>query len=270
MTVSNFKNALRFTLKYEGGYVDHPADPGGATNLGITHRTLAAFRGRSVTKADVRALTHDEAAKIYKLRYWDKIEGDALPLGVDLAVFDYAVNSGPAKAAKALQKIVGVTADGVIGMDTLDAAKARDPSELINAICDERLAFVKRLKTWRAFGKGWSSRIAAVRKTALKMAKAGGAAVDESAGEPTGKARPTDKSLAKSTTAGAAAAAGAAGAATPAIEAIKQAQEAAEAGKGIWDVAISVGPWVLLALVIAGAAAYIIWERRRRSREEGV
>lgn len=269
MSSSNFQACLRFTLKYEGGYVDHPADPGGATNLGITIAVLSAWRGRTVTKAEVKALKVDEAGAIYRARYWDKVEASKLPPGVDLAVFDYAVNSGPARAAKALQRVVGVAADGVVGMDTIQAVASRKPRDVIAALCDERLRFVKSLKTWATFGKGWSNRIGAVKSAALRMAANEAPADTASTPAPT-KAKASDKSAAKDPANVAATAGGIASSVPATVEAIKQAQEAAEAGKGVWDVAASVGPWVMLALLGAAFAAYIIWERRKRAKEEGV
>ncbi|WP_082555208.1 glycoside hydrolase family 108 protein [Devosia sp. Root635] len=112
----NFARALSAVLKQEGGYVDHPADPGGATNMGITHKTLARWRMVSpwwkLPKSAVMELQRPEAAKIYRANYWDAVRGDDLPSGLDLALFDFAVNSGPGRAVKMLQTIVGVTADG--------------------------------------------------------------------------------------------------------------------------------------------------------------
>lgn len=269
MAKSNFGDCLRFTLKYEGGFSDHPADPGGATNLGITIGVLRSWRGEAVTKADVRSLTLNEAGQIYKARYWDKVEADKLPPGVDLVVFDYAVNSGPARAAKALQRIVGVAVDGIVGDDTIRAVHTRNSKDVITALCDERLRFVKSLRTWKTFGKGWSARISAVRAAALRMAS-GSDPGDVSAAPAPAKAKTQDKSAGKDPANAAAAAAGAAGAIAPAVEAVKQASEAAEAGKGIMDFVTTAGPWVLLAILIVGFAGYIIWQRRKMAREEGV
>lgn len=269
MAKSNFNDSLRFTLKYEGGYVDHPQDPGGATNLGITIGVLQSWRGNPVTKADVRALSKAEAGNIYKARYWNKVDGDRLPPGVDLAVFDYAVNSGPARSAKALQRIVGVAADGIVGDDTIRAVHARNPKDVIAALCDERLRFVKSLKTWKTFGKGWSARISAVRAAALRMAS-GSDPGDVSETPAPAKAKAQDKSAVKDPANAAAAAAGAAGAIAPTVEAVKQASEAAEAGKGIMDFVTTAGLWALLAILIVGFAGYIIWQRRKMAREEGV
>lgn len=168
---SRFMACLAEILKHEGGYVDHPDDPGGATNLGITHKTLASWRGRPVTKQDVRDLTVTEASAIYRARYWNPVRGDSLPPGVDLAVFDFAVNSGPAKATMVLQSVLGVADDGVIGPITLAAlARAPGPATVIIGVCDARLAFLRRLSTWPTFGRGWTRRVSEVSAAGLKAA----------------------------------------------------------------------------------------------------
>ena len=107
MAAANFERALPLVLKHEGGYVDHPNDPGGATNLGVTIGTLSSWLGRPATKAEVKALTRATVAPIYRKNYWAAIRGDELPAGLDYAVFDFAVNSGPKRAAMALQRAVG-------------------------------------------------------------------------------------------------------------------------------------------------------------------
>lgn len=167
---ANFQRSLAAVLKHEGGYVDHPADPGGATNMGITFATLQAWRGRPITKVDVQNLTKAEAGQIYKARYWDRVQGDHLPYGVDFAVFDFAVNSGVSRAAIFLQEIVGVAPDGKIGPLTLSAVAKWDSVKLVEKLCANRLAFVKRLSTWPTFGKGWSRRISEVLHLAKDMA----------------------------------------------------------------------------------------------------
>jgi lysozyme family protein len=165
--VDRFAACLTEVLKHEGGYADHPADPGGATNMGITHTTLAAWRGKPVTRQDVRALTRDEAAAIYRARYWDVIRGDDLPRGVDLCVFDFAVNSGPARAARSLQAALGVEMDGTIGPLTLAAAAKREPRALISDLCARRLAFLRSLSTYSVFGRGWERRVSEIEAAAL-------------------------------------------------------------------------------------------------------
>ncbi len=169
MASDNFSNCLAFTLRYEGGYVDHPGDPGGATNLGVTHATLALWRGRAVSKTDVRALTRAEAGAIYRKLYWDAVGADAFAPGVDAAMFDHAVHSGPKAAVKALQKAIGVRVDGVAGAATRAALAYSDPTRTILALCRSRRAFLARLSTYPTFGRGWMARIAALEKTALAM-----------------------------------------------------------------------------------------------------
>lgn len=168
---ARFAACLAEVLRHEGGYVDHPNDPGGATNLGITRATLSDWRGRPVTKSEVRALTVAEASAIYRARYWDPVRGDALPPGVDLAVFDFAVNSGPGRAARTLQQVLGVTQDGAIGPITLAAiARAPGPVTIIMDLCDARMRFLRGLGTWPTFGRGWTRRVAEVEAAAMGVA----------------------------------------------------------------------------------------------------
>ncbi len=170
MTAANFTRALELVLAHEGGYADHPKDPGGATNLGITHATLTRWRGRPVSKAEVRALTRSEAGDIYRKQYWDAVRGDALPSGLDLAVFDYAVNSGPARAAKVLQRLVAVTVDGRIGPQTLAALEGRDAGRLIRELSAARRSFLARLDAFAVFGRGWMARVDGTERAALALA----------------------------------------------------------------------------------------------------
>ena len=147
-------------LAYEGGFVNHPKDPGGATNQGITQRTYDAYRRRiGHATQSVRLIDNVERDTIYRVQYWDVIRGDDLPSGVDAAVYDFAVNSGPSRAAKFLQSVVGAKQDGVIGLQTLDAAARLDPVVVIERLCADRMSFLRGLKTWGTFGKGWSRRI---------------------------------------------------------------------------------------------------------------
>lgn len=171
MAAANFERALALVLVHEGGYVDHPKDPGGATNLGITIGTLSAWLGRPATKAEVRALTAATVAPIYRRNYWDAIRADELPAGVDYCAFDFAVNSGRKRGAMSLQRAVGVADDGAVGKITLAAAAGKPAAQTIERICADRLAFLRRLSTWPTFGKGWSSRVEGVRAEALAMAR---------------------------------------------------------------------------------------------------
>jgi lysozyme family protein len=167
---ANFDSALQAVLHHEGGYVNHPADPGGMTNLGVTKRVWEEWVGHEVDEAAMRALTPEIVGPMYKAKYWDKIKGDDLPSGVDYAVFDAAVNSGPGRAAKWLQGCVGVEQDGGIGPKTLAAVAKHDPAELVEDYAKRRLSFLMDLPHWVTFGKGWGRRVAAVQTVAATMA----------------------------------------------------------------------------------------------------
>lgn len=165
----NFEQCLALVLKHEGGFVNHPKDPGGMTNLGVTKRVWEEWVGHPVDEAAMRALTVQNVAPLYKKNYWDKIKGDQLPMGVDYACFDLAVNSGVGRAAKILQQAVGVSADGAIGPATLDAVAKANARDLATEICDLRLNFLQSLPTWATFGRGWGRRVSEVEETAFKM-----------------------------------------------------------------------------------------------------
>ena len=165
----NLLPAMVALLKHEGGFVNHPKDPGGMTNLGVTQRVWEEWVGRTVDETEMRVLSPSKVAPMYKQKYWDKIHGDNLPSGVDLAVFDCCVNSGPGRAAKMLQKVLGVTQDGAIGPQTLLKATTIDSSKLITDYNTERLAFLRALSTWNTFGKGWSRRVAEVTEEAINL-----------------------------------------------------------------------------------------------------
>ena len=175
-----FDACLPQVLHHEGGYVDHPRDPGGATNRGITRKTLARWRNISpwwrLPKSEVRALGLAETAAIYRSRFWSTSGAGQSPGGLDLALFDYAVNSGPTRAVKALQGLVGTRRDGLFGPRTRAALAAQIGAiglhALIAALCDQRLGFVERLAAFAVFGKGWRRRIADIRAAALAMAGA--------------------------------------------------------------------------------------------------
>ena len=157
----NYPFCLKQILRYEGGKVDDPRDPGGRTAFGITQATYNDWLTKhGLDRKDVFTISQDEVAAIYKQNYWDKIRGDDLPDGLDLAVMDYAVNSGVGRAAKTLQSIVGTTPDGIIGDKTIAAAKAY----VAIALTNKRLSFLQKLSTWAVFGRGWQNRINDVKK----------------------------------------------------------------------------------------------------------
>ena len=168
---SNFDKCLALMLAHEGGFVNHPQDPGGMTNLGVTKRVWEEWTGHEVDEKQMRALTPELVAPLYKRKYWDAVRADDLVSGVDYAVFDVAVNSGAGRAIKFLQSCVGVDADGGFGPRTLDAVKVaeQNPERLIELYCAKRLEFLQSLKTFETFGKGWSRRVAEVKEKALAM-----------------------------------------------------------------------------------------------------
>jgi lysozyme family protein len=158
-------------IAHEGGFVNHPKDPGGMTNLGVTKRVWEEWVGHEVDEKQMRALTPEIVAPLYKRKYWDAVRADDLVAGVDYCVFDVAVNSGPGRAIKFLQSCVGTTPDGGFGAITLAAVKEaeKDPARLIELYCARRLEFLQSLKTFETFGKGWSRRVQEVKDKALKM-----------------------------------------------------------------------------------------------------
>lgn len=167
---SRFDTCLKPLLEHEGGNDDDIHDPGGRTSRGIIQSEYDAYRrhhGRAVR--DVWAAADDEVRDIYRTEYWNVMRCDDLPPGVDYAVFDYGVNSGIARAAKELQRVVGTSQDGQIGPKTVAAAR-RTPISVINILSDERLAFLITLPTWKRYGRGWTTRVQDVRSLATKMA----------------------------------------------------------------------------------------------------
>jgi lysozyme family protein len=166
----DFDRAVAVVFRLEGGYVSHPLDPGGPTRFGVTKATLARARGRPVSDADVMALDQSEAKQIYRARYWDAVRADALPAGVDLAVFDCAVNSGPGRALALLRQALALPRSDERDAATLEAARRADPARLISEFCRLRLGFLQRLPTWPVFGRGWTRRVGFIEREALAMA----------------------------------------------------------------------------------------------------
>lgn len=150
----NFDAALGFTLRFEGGYVNHPKDPGGHTNKGITLTTMRRYKP-GATVADLKAIPDSLVARIYRVGYWNVVSGDTLASGVDAAVFDYGVNSGPPAAKKSLMKVIG-------GSDI----------QTIKKLCARRLSIYRGFRHWSTFGKGWTRRVTALEAFAVKLAVA--------------------------------------------------------------------------------------------------
>ena len=168
---SNFDKCLAMLLEHEGGYVNSKHDRGGMTNLGVTKRVYDEWIGRESTEQEMRDLTPDDVAPIYKKNYWDRVKGDQLPSGVDWCAFDWAVNSGSGRPAKAIQRAVGATQDGAIGNQTLGLVAEKDPKFIIDYVYTVRQAFYESLDDFKHFGRGWSRRNTETLHQAMKMAE---------------------------------------------------------------------------------------------------
>lgn len=183
--LANYKDILKRVLVHEGGFVNNAKDPGGATMKGVTQAVYNAFRDlHDLPRRSVRHLEQSELEAIYDRQYWDKVAGDALPSGIDYAVFDGAVNSGVGQAVKWLQRELKVRGlydgldDGIIGLKTLAGLrKLNDHAAVIKGICARRLAFMRTIKhkktgrrLWLDFGDGWTARVTGVKSHAVTLA----------------------------------------------------------------------------------------------------
>jgi len=166
---NNFDKCLHMLLEHEGGYVNNVHDKGGMTNLGVTKRVYDKWIGRESTEQEMRDLTPDDVAPIYKKNYWNRVKGDQLPSGLDWACFDWAVNSGSGRPAKAVQRAVGATQDGAIGNQTLGLIAEKDPKFIIDYVYTVRQAFYESLDDYKHFGRGWSRRNTETLHQAMKM-----------------------------------------------------------------------------------------------------
>jgi len=164
-----FAACLPVILHHEGGWADHPKDPGGATKKGVNLATYSKYLGRQATKDELRNISDADIQQIYRSLYWNRAACDQLPTGVDLVVFDMAVNSGPGRAVKLLQEIVGSTPDGGIGPQTLAAVAKQNPLSLIEQYSEARRVFYKSLGAYVTFGKGWLRRTDEVEAEAIKQ-----------------------------------------------------------------------------------------------------
>lgn len=256
--MGNFERCQAITEAWEGGWSDHARDPGGKTMYGITQATLSAWLGRPATATEIRNLSKEQARQIYRKNYWDRVAGDELPSGVDLCIYDFGVNSGPQRAVKSLQGALDLKADGWVGELTISAVKDADRRELINRLCDRRLAFLKDLETWDTFGKGWSNRVADIRKRALAMI--GGGAQPRAPEVPSGgtakalPAAPVEKSVSTEQKVGAGSLLG------------------AGAILGFWrdyrDV-LTDPAFLGLLLVLGAVAAFLLWRKAKPVEADG-
>ncbi len=165
----NFEYCFQHVLVSEGGFSNHSADPGGITCLGVTKSVYEEWLKRPVTEQEMRDLKPDDVRELYRVKYWNRVKGDDLPKGVDLCVFDFAVNSGVHRGASFLQRTVGAKSDGIIGPQTLFMVKNNDPQDLIQRYCEARLRFLRGLYTFSTFGRGWTARVEKVEKDALSL-----------------------------------------------------------------------------------------------------
>ena len=167
--LSNWPTSLALMLKSEGHFVNHPSDPGGMTNLGVTKKAWEAWVKHPVDEAEMRSLTPEIVAPFYKAQYWNPCKCDELPLGVDYAVFDFAVNAGVGRASKTLQTALGTAADGIVGKNTMSLANGCDPDEFLEKFSRLKEQFYRSLQTFDVFGKGWMRRVSEVHHAAEGM-----------------------------------------------------------------------------------------------------
>lgn len=164
-----FKKCLELVLKSEGGFVNHPSDPGGRTNLGVTQAVWEEWVGHPVSEKDMKALTPEKVAPMYEMKYWRTAYCEKLPQGLNLLVFSMAVNAGTGRAVKLLQKCLGCVEDGVIGRNTMAEINKLRPVDLVDRYSETRKAFYEGLKTFPVFGKGWIIRVDKERLEALEL-----------------------------------------------------------------------------------------------------
>ena len=173
----NFDKCFALVLRTEGGFQDDPHDKGnrlsdgrlGSTNMGVTQATWEAWVGHEVTHDDMKALTPADIEPLYKKNFWASCRCDELPEGLDYALYDLAVNSGVGRAIRFLQMVLGIRADGVMGVETMRAVNSSDDRDLIKKLCDYRLTFLQGLPDWNRYGTTWGNRVASVEKTAVSM-----------------------------------------------------------------------------------------------------
>ena len=169
MAAENYVTCLEMILHHEGGYVNHPKDPGGETNLGVTKRVYEDFGG---TK-DMKDLVREDVEPIYKKNYWDRMKCDDVPAGLDLCLFDFGVNAGTGRSAKYLQRMIGTVADGGIGTNTLKALgnyiEEVGTEGAIKNFQSKRQEYYESLSTFETFGRGWTRRVDETTEAALGM-----------------------------------------------------------------------------------------------------
>lgn len=297
MASRRFDICLAETLRWESGepqipggairkgkwsYADDPHDPGGPTMVGVIQRVYDAWRrNQGLAPRPVRGIEDHEVRAIYRDQYWSPVRGDDLPAGVDLCVFDFAVNSGVGRAIRYLQRAVGVTPDGHLGEATMAAVRATDPVTLVGRLMADRTQFVRGIRHYWRFGKGWERRLAGIGREALAMAAPGGRAlpVTEVATpsiEPANARATQDppNNMAQSTEGNAAVMVGGTSGVTLAVETSTAVAKATDPETGfsvlafLLTLAQSTTFWT--AAFALGGAAYIWLRRRHRMLTEAV
>lgn len=240
-----FEICIAEVLRHEGGFSDHIEDKGGATNFGIslsyarTQGSMLDLNGDGqVDRADILLVTADTAKMVYRNWFWKDVRGDDLPAGVDLSVFDFAVNSGPGRAIKFLQDVLGVTVDGVFGPATLAAVRNADATSVVNALNQKRLAWLKTLGTWDTFGRGWAARVNSVQNKSLEMVGNPRMTVAEAATTDTGKGAISTAAIAAGVT---------------------MLTQAEPALKALGELT----PWVAVALILAALVGVLVWRTKQ-------
>jgi lysozyme family protein len=167
----NFKECLALILKSEGGYINHPSDPGGRTNFGVTQRVWEEYTGHEADEKIMRGLTPEKVAPLYEQRYWRPCYGEILPRGLDFLCFSFGVNAGSGRSVKLLQQSLGLVSDGVIGPRVMQKLRESNIADVIKGFSESRREYYKSLKTFPIFGKGWLNRVDHEEAQALNMAK---------------------------------------------------------------------------------------------------
>lgn len=276
MATAGFKRAMPYLLVHEGGKVDHPSDPGGRTNQGVTQRVYNGYRVRKNLKTrDVYLMTAAERDAIYREQYWSVIKADQLPAGVDYVIFDGAVNSSPVQSIKWCQRalaeagVYGGKIDGHMGEGTLAAIELHpNHDKLIEKICVRRVIFLRALKTWPVFERGWTKRVADVKRVGQLYASGETkVALPEFEAGANERAEITDAAQPPATAPGDMAAAGGAPIGGGVAETVNKTQDALAPAIGVsdWIDTIYATLVVVGVAVTIGGILYGLYVRKRRA-----